>query len=352
MKSTTPKIITTVIPTYRRPQTLKRSILSALGQNIDGLIVSVYDNHSGDETKDVVNALCEHSPSINYHIHDRNIGAALNFEYGLKSVTTPYFSLLSDDDYLLPDFYRRAINALEMHPNAIFWAGTTLNVDEQGLIWDARVDRWPDEGVFSPPHGIFHIMQGMSPTWTGIVFRKEVLDSIGLPDKETLGPSDLDFVLKAAAKHSYIVEKHPSAVFTINPNSFSCTEPLSSFWPGWKKMFKNIEHITKDYSPEIRAEILKTLHDDAKRMLFRRGANAIAKKRNDFAKDAANVLREEYGTLTLSVLLKVIARLCSQNRIAQNLYTRAYQAGERKIISDKESIQRKFEHLVRPSTDS
>ncbi len=340
--------ITTIIPTFRRPDMLRRAIESALAQDIKGLIVSVFDNHSGDRTKEIVNLIKGSSSSVQYHEHATNIGGAANFEYGLRSVRTPYFSLLSDDDYLLPGFYNHALRGFEEHPEIMFWAGTTINVDEQNTIWDARIDRWPFEGLFSPPHGIKNILNGMSPIWTGIVFRREVLDEIGLPDKETLGPSDLDFILKIAAKYPYMVKKHPSAVFTLNTASFSNTQPLSSFWPGWKKMFINVEEAISDYDDRTKLEIMQTLNKDAIRMLFRRGANAIAQGRSDFAKDAADALRNDCGKFGAAFLLSLLANSCSVIPWLQQAYTKAYLLAEKRIIDKREYIQNKYQHLIKP----
>ncbi len=309
-------------------------------------MVSVFDNNSGDNTKNIVNTFKESGYCITYHEHPTNIGAIANFEFGIKSVKSPYFSILSDDDYLLPDFYNYAISALEQNPELMFWAGITINVDEENTIWDARVDRWPREGIFSPPEGITHILNGMSPTWTGIVFRKEVLDSIGLPDKHVLGPSDLDFVLKIAAKHPYMIQKHPSAVFTLNTASFSNTQPLSSFWPGWKKMFINIEMAISNYDDESKRKIMQTLHNDAIRMLFRRGANALAQGRNDFAKDAAQALRNDCGKPGLALILSLLANICSGLPWFQKFYRKTYLFAEKGIIEKKANLKEKFKDLI------
>jgi glycosyltransferase involved in cell wall biosynthesis len=341
-------VITTIIPTFRRPVLLKRALKSALEQDVNGLIVSVFDNHSGDNTADVVQSFKGLQGQVNYHEHENNIGAGNNFEFGLRAVSSPFFSILSDDDYLLPGFYKQALAAFEKNPEIMFWAGTTINIDEQDNIWDALVDRWPLEGIFSPPCGIMKILKGMAPTWTGIVFRREVLSSVGLPDKEALGPSDLDFILKIAAKHPYMVEKYPSAVFTLNTASFSSTQPFSSFWPGWQKMFINIETAIGEYQESDKEKIMLTLHGDAKRMLFRRGANAIAQGRYEFTKDSSKALQEDYKKIFHATLLSLLASICSRLPVAQGFYRTCYQLVEKRIIRKRQEIQAKYKYLIRP----
>ncbi len=341
-----PPLVTTIIPTYRRPGLLKRAIASSLEQTGPAHIVRVFDNASGDETGRVVEEMASKDPRLAYHCHQENLGAYANFEFGLRSVETPFFSILSDDDYLLPGFYSRAIRDLQDHPEAMFWAGMTLSVDDQGRIWDARVDRWSREGLFEPPEGLMSMMHGMAPIWTGIVFRRDVLHSIGLPDREALGPSDLDFVLKASAAHPFVLRKYPSAVFTLNPSSFSATQPLSSFWPGWLKMLSNLEGSDR-LDQHAKAIALEALRQDARQMLFRRGANALSLARYDFTQEAAQALRSFFGDGWRASILAVLAWVCERFGYAQGAYTRAYRFTERRLVESRSGLESRFGHLLR-----
>ncbi|MFC5526637.1 glycosyltransferase family 2 protein [Rhodanobacter ginsengisoli] len=342
-------LISTIIPTYRRPALLQRAIASAIEQQGVDVCVSVFDNCSGDDTADVVNRLARSHGRIKYHCHPSNLGAGANFDFAMRSVDTPFFSILSDDDYLLPGFYEHAIASLAEHPEAMFWAGTTLSVDEHGVIWDARVDRWPREGLFNPPQGLMAMMHGMAPVWTGIVFRREVLERVGFIDQATLGPSDLDFMLRVAASHPFVLSKHPSAVYMLNNDSFSATQPLSAFWPGWQKMFLNIE-ANESLDEESRNAALAALHHDAQRMLFRRGANALAAGRYDFAREAAQALQGYYGRKRWPWTLRFLASLCESVPRLQRLYAGAYRAWERHLVASRADLEARYGHLVqRPS---
>ena len=84
-------IITTILPTFRRPRLLRRAIRSALNQTYPHLEVRVYDNASGDETPEVVAELARQDARVKYHCHPTNIGAARNFLYGMERVDTPFF---------------------------------------------------------------------------------------------------------------------------------------------------------------------------------------------------------------------------------------------------------------------
>jgi len=339
-------LLTTIIPTYRRPQLLRRAIESVLQQDYDALQVCVYDNHSGDETAGIVAEMARADPRVRYFCHERNIGGLANFQHGMARVDTPYFSFLSDDDYLLPGFFAASVAALDAAPEAIFWAGLTLRVDDQGGFFDARMDSWQREGIFPPPAGVLRMLHGDAPCWAGTLFRRQAIDEIGLLDEQVGGAADLDYMLRAAARHPYIVSKMPVAVFTMNQASVSETAPLSMFWPGWLKMIENMRGVDA-LSADAREQIAGALHADARRMLFRRGAAALAKGSYTFARQSAQVLRQQYGMVARQMLLRAIATVCEALPPAQWLYTRCYRAVERRIVRRRDALRIKYSGILR-----
>jgi glycosyltransferase involved in cell wall biosynthesis len=70
-------LITTIIPTCRRPHLLRRAIKSVLNQTYPHFQVCVYDNASGDETAEVVSEFAKKDPRIKYHCHSENIRRVL-----------------------------------------------------------------------------------------------------------------------------------------------------------------------------------------------------------------------------------------------------------------------------------
>ena len=59
-------------------------------------------------------------PRISYSCHPSNVGGGANFLFGMRSVDTPYFSFLSDDDVLLPHFFETALVGFETRPSALY----------------------------------------------------------------------------------------------------------------------------------------------------------------------------------------------------------------------------------------
>ena len=234
--------VTTILPTFRRPRLLKRAIESFIGQTYRHSQLYVCDNASGDATERVVRAYAAVDPRINYHCHGSNIGLGRNLAFGLDRVTTQYFSVLSDDDWLLPDFYRMAVRALESRPDAAFVSTRVIHVDD-----DARVVRTDDitcgrGGVFPSPDRLVALLEQGIPIWTGTLFRTSMVSAIGGLDSETGTVGDVDLFCRLAAQHPFMVEPKPGAVFSRRRNSISGQVRLSSTWPGWLKMMENVSH--------------------------------------------------------------------------------------------------------------
>src|SRR5438128_6282360 len=127
-------LITTVIPTYRRPRLLVRALRSVLRQTVHDFQVIVYDNASGDETGSVVAELAARDPRIRYHLQERNLGPDANFNFAISRVNTEYFSMLSDDDLLMPYFYEQALAGFATYPGAVLDRKSTRLNSSHGSI--------------------------------------------------------------------------------------------------------------------------------------------------------------------------------------------------------------------------
>ena len=213
--------ITALIPTYRRPHYLRRAILSVLQQTYTDLQVSIFDNASGDTTAEVVTKLGENDARIKYHCHQANIGSLKNFKYAFNSVTTPYFSVLSDDDFLAKDFYEQAITLLDNNPQIMFVIMDTLSVDKDGALRGARksthkLSFYCDDNRLDAFHA------GDFPTtWTAMVFRREVAEIYtNMHDKYDIA-ADMRFLVIAVARYHFAYFSEVGAFFSYHDGSFS-----------------------------------------------------------------------------------------------------------------------------------
>lgn len=205
--------VTCVIPTYRRPHMLARAIRSVLRQSFEDLRVLVSDNASGDGTSEVVRSLCATDPRVTYHCQPENIGMHANFRDAMTRVDTPFYSLLSDDDVLLPDFCRTALDAFERHPGAILVATDVPCVTPDGRVHDQPLSAWDRYGLFDPPEGAHRVAGFSHPTITGILFRKEFLGTSCALMTPEVHAADYEIILEAALNHPIVTVNRPGALF-------------------------------------------------------------------------------------------------------------------------------------------
>ncbi len=302
-------LITTIIPTFRRPQLLRRAIQSSLAQSFTDLQVLVLDNASGDETAAVVTKLIKTDGRVKYHCHPENIGGGNNFQYGLQHVTTPFFSILSDDDILLPDFYGTAMQAFTDHPQASFVACGTLHITPTGDYYGMPVARLP-AGSYRPPEGVLALLRYGHPEWTGILFRSAILHEIGFLDLETGHASDLDFELRAAARTSFVVSHQPAAIYSTQPLTpqTSGTYPFENIWPGWPRMIQNLiddPRLPQAIKEEARWRLENQFRDGLFSLVFR----YLYQNKIDDARKAREVLDREFncrwqaGVLQIAIMI-------------------------------------------------
>ena len=299
-------MITTIIPTYRRPKLLRRAIRSVLNQTYPHFQVCVYDNASGDETASVVAEIAKSDPRVKYHCHAENVGAHKNFVYGMEHVETPFFSFLSDDDILLPEFYQTAMDGFGEFPDAMFSAGSTIYMTDKGKVTSVPLSLWQRDGYYTPPDGLFEMMGGKHLVWTSILFRKEVIEKVGILDQD-IGALDLDFELRIAARFPFVVSKKPCAIFVIHPSSHSGSATFKSFWPSWHKMIRNLtedERIPLD----VRNRAEHILTEQIKRMLYNFGIKAIKQKNFEDAYKLAGIFNNHYHQKTKFIILYTAAK--------------------------------------------
>ena len=300
-------IITTIIPTYRRPKLLGRAIRSVLNQTYPYFKVCVYDNASGDETAEIVSEIAKHDSRVNYFCHKNNIGMIDNFIYGMKRVETPFFSFLSDDDVLLPYFFQTVMDGFKAYPDAIFSAGATVHITEHGEVLNVPLHLWQREGFYSPPEGLLNMLGGKHPEWTAIVFRKEIVDKIGMLDKDIGYPMDLDYELQAATRFPFVVSKKPCALFVTINTSFTHTFEDDQFikW-GFHRM---IDKLQKNYflPEDTRALATEKLIIWYRWIFFWNGVKLIKQNKFDKVKVISNALSTGLNSKNKAIILHTLA---------------------------------------------
>jgi len=113
-------LVSVGIPTYNRPEGLRRTLECMTQQTYNNLEIIVSDNCSpGRETEAVVREFMEQDSRIQYYLQDENKGMAFNFQFVLEKSTGKYFMWASDDDEWEPSYVSCMVEVLESNPDAV-----------------------------------------------------------------------------------------------------------------------------------------------------------------------------------------------------------------------------------------
>lgn len=300
-------MITTVIPTYRRPQLLVRAIRSVLRQTVADFQVIVYDNASGDETAAVVAALAADDGRIHYRARDRNIGGPANFFHALSETTTELVSVLCDDDVLLPYFYEQALACFAAHPAAMFVASPVLMVNEAGRVLRVIGGDWRS-GPYPAPSGMLRMAERDHFIVTGTLFRREAIELRSV-DLEAGTSSDVNLQLRVAGRYPIVVAPRPGAVFTVHSGSSSSFPRLINYWPSWSRIIANV---ASDERVQANARQTAQLGLDRRlgQALLAVGLFSICRGDDDEADEVAALLVTRYRAFARAFLLRLVAQVC------------------------------------------
>jgi len=325
-------MITTVIPTYRRPAMLRRAIRSVLSQSFPDFRVYVYDNASGDETATIVEDFRKTDPRVEYICRQDNIGMFANFMDGAKRVQTPFFSFLSDDDLMLPHFLETALSGFQRHPEAALSILPTLLMSEGGLIIRVTNLRWP-EGLLLPPRGMWSTIQHGNPGLQAMLIRKAVWDEFGGFDQATHPGGEYDFDLRVMARLPVVVSKTPGGIQVMHRGASTVAGGLDWVWPCVPRIINKLAQNT-DLQPAIRQQAVENLEKWMKRALVTLGvARSISYGRWEDAEKAANILVQECQQSRAARMIRwataVCRRLPGSRFVLRALH--ALRAGEKTI---------------------
>lgn len=186
-------LVSVVIPTYNRPDLLKRAIQSVSEQTFQDFEIVVVDDGTEERAKEVVDTFDD--DRIRYIEHEENKGSSAAKNTAFRAAKGKYIAILDDDDYWEPEKLGRQVHALEGAPSDV---GFSFTAGRE--IFDER------EGITKAPEGInnYHDLSLRSFSAiidSSLVFKRSLLDTVGMYDESLPTHTGADFVIRLT-KHA------------------------------------------------------------------------------------------------------------------------------------------------------
>lgn len=198
--------VTTIIPTYRRPELLPEAVASALGQTVTDHLVVVVDDGGGDlpELPDD-----ERLVAISLSRNTRRLGLVRNV--GIRLTRSTYLAFLDDDNQWLPNHLAVATEALDAGADLVYTAVERVRSD--GSRMDTLSQEFDRRALGDRPGFV---------DANAIVVRRDagVRFSVIRRAKEMLPKEDLEFVWRMSGRMRVSHVSVPTVRYLINEHSY------------------------------------------------------------------------------------------------------------------------------------
>ncbi len=104
-------LVSVVLPTFNRSQTIKKAIVSVLRQSLDDFELIVVDDASTDDTENLVAGISD--PRIRYHRLRTNAGAGGARNAGIDMARADYIAFQDSDDVWRPEKLKVQLTVLQ-----------------------------------------------------------------------------------------------------------------------------------------------------------------------------------------------------------------------------------------------
>lgn len=207
------KLVSVVIPTYNRQDSVIRAVKSVLAQTYKPLEVIIVDDCSTDNTVEMVKTAFESNSSVVFYRQEKNSGACAARNKGVQISKGEYVAFLDSDDEYLPEKLSKQIALLNMR-NADLCATDYIRIDKQKKKTIVPTFKPDDEDFFSK---LLYLNQVTTGTLIGK--RQCFVDT---PFDESLPRyQDWDIVIRLAQKYHFCFLKEQTIVQYFQPVSIT-----------------------------------------------------------------------------------------------------------------------------------
>ena len=243
-------LVSCIIPSYKRNDTLKRAIISVLNQTYDHIeVIVVDDNTPNDIYSTQVQQIIEslNSDKIRYIQQTKHINGAVARNVGIKASKGEYVAFLDDDDEWLPQKIEKQITALIK--NKEYGGATCLYTIYKNNVIKRICKPYTSDNLHRKI--IERSVAVCTPT---LLFRKDILMHSGLFDESLIRHQDLQLLLDFTITNKlYVLNEYLVNIYNDSNINRPSTEQLLAVK---KDFFQKIEKHLQLYSNQEQREIL------------------------------------------------------------------------------------------------
>lgn len=197
-------LISCIITTYNRKNTIKRAIDSVLNQTYSNIELIVVDDASTDGTFEYVAELYGDDDRITYIINEENTGVSEARNIAVKSARGSWIAFQDSDDEWLPEKLEKQVALIDDSDEEIGLIYCKWKV----LFQDGRELEWPASHIpdwFKSGHIFFPLLHSTLVSTQTLLIRKDVFQSVGGFDSTFKAAVDWELCTRIAEKYKLIL---------------------------------------------------------------------------------------------------------------------------------------------------
>ena len=189
--------VSVVVPTYNRAHLIGETIQSVIDQTYSNWELIIVDDGSEDDTRNIIDKFADKRIHYFKIDHCGIFGKVRNA--GMQRANGDLIAFLDSDDLWKPEKLSYQLSLLKQNPDAAFIFGHGEQFGK-GAIPPPQMEKFYSGNVFIPllleERFVFYV--------PSVMFKKEVIQTVGYIDENLIIGSDMDFFLRMACHYNGI----------------------------------------------------------------------------------------------------------------------------------------------------
>jgi glycosyltransferase involved in cell wall biosynthesis len=256
------KKLTVALCTYNRANYLKYAIQSILDQCFVDFELLIMDNHSIDDTINVIRSFDD--KRIKHIRHSKNIGAHKNANTAINIAGGEYLIIVHDDDIMCTDLFVKEVDVLDSDSSVLLVSSNCYFMDEKNDVYDIVLSLKKNI-IYNRSDYIKAFLGGknfvMTPT---VMLRTKFLKDNNIFSIEAAGPASDVLLWSTINCHEgkFVILKEPLYKYRKHckqDSAISGPIMLYQLIPEMKKCVSQIDNFSFNVERSILIQIIKNI---------------------------------------------------------------------------------------------
>ena len=213
--------ITVVIPTYNSEKFVNETIMSVVNQSLKPKEIIIIDDHSTDNTLDVIEDIFRKQGIINYRIFkQKKLGPGAARNKGIKEAKTKWISFLDSDDYWCQNKLEEVNGWITKNPESNFFCNNEIEI---GLNKQEKLNDYVSDFDFQKSFTV-QVFQKNYFSTSAITCSRKLLMEYGCFNETLSSAQDYELWLRISPALNPIFIGQPLGYYVMRRGNISTTQ--------------------------------------------------------------------------------------------------------------------------------